>query len=272
MPELPEVEYARRRLRRWFGARRILGAEAQPSRIISAADRARLDDFVRGRRAECSLRHGKQLLLVLEGDRGVAFHLGMSGRFDRRLAGTPSLEHERLAFQLEDGAFVAFRDTRMLGRVQLGPAVAWLEANRARLGPDALDPMLTAPQLKARLGRTQRPVKVALLDQSLLAGLGNIQASEALFRAGVHPETRAAALGPKDVERLLRGLRASIQATLSALRRTNGGYLSGGAENGFLVYGRAGGRCPSCDRGTIVRSVHAGRATFHCPRCQRLRP
>jgi formamidopyrimidine-DNA glycosylase len=146
----------------------------------------------------------------------------------------------------------------------------------AALGPDPLDDGIDVPRFAARLARLRTPIKVALLDQTLLAGVGNIQASESLFRARIDPRRPARSLSAAEVKRLAAAIRASIDFTLRAFAdagsdggKTDIGYVEEGtAENPFLVYGRAGARCPGGKGGTIVRIVQAGRATFFCPRCQ----
>jgi formamidopyrimidine-DNA glycosylase len=163
----------------------------------------------------------------------------------------------------------------MFGRLRWVPgacfdAVAELRA----LGPDPLTDGIEAPRLAERLAGlpARLPIKVALLDQSLLAGVGNIQASEALFRARIDPRRPAASLSRAEVGRLRRGILASIAHTLETLASGDADvrYVEEDrSENPFLVYDRAGQVCPRCKRARIVRVVQAGRATFFCPNCQR---
>jgi formamidopyrimidine-DNA glycosylase len=270
MPELPEVEYARRSVERWGRGRVIVEAVTPATRVIRPQAPEQVQEILRGARIEGAVRRGKQLLVLLDGARALYLHLGMSGALARVERGAlAEVPHLRLALVLDDGHAIALRDARMFGRVAAGPR-AVLEAEVfAALGPDALDSPLDGAELRARLSRTRRPIKVALMDQSLLAGIGNIQASEALFRAKLSPELPAAALDPRAAARLARGIAESLRFTLDRLEETDEvRYVSEGAENPFLVYGREGEPCPRCRRAKIERDAHGGRSTFFCPRCQ----
>jgi formamidopyrimidine-DNA glycosylase len=164
----------------------------------------------------------------------------------------------------------------MFGRFRVVPGARFEEiAELAALGPDPLNDGIDGTALARRLARLRTPIKVALLDQTLLAGVGNIQASEALFRARIDPRRPARSLSSAEVGRLAAGIRASIAFTLKSFAAEGAdggdadiGYVEEGSANPFLVYGREGARCPGCRRSTIVRIAQAGRATFFCPRCQ----
>jgi formamidopyrimidine-DNA glycosylase len=206
---------------------------------------------------------------------GLWSHLGMTGKWVRRLSDDPRPPHARVDLTLDDGSRLVYVDPRMFGRLRWVPgarfdAVAELRA----LGPDPLTDGIEAPRLAERLAGlpARLPIKVALLDQSLLAGVGNIQASEALFRARIDPRRPAASLSRAEVGRLRRGILASIAHTLETLASGDADirYVEEDrSENPFLVYDRAGQVCPRCKRARIVRVVQAGRATFFCSNCQR---
>ena len=226
-------------------------------------------------------RIGKNLLLTLAGAKGplgIWSHLGMTGKWSRRAVGEPPPRHSRLEIDLDDCSRIHYVDMRLFGRVRLVPGARFDELAELRaLGPDPLVDGLDPAALHARLQRVKVPIKVAMLDQRLFAGVGNIQASEALFRARLDPRRRADALSRREVTRLVAAVLASITFTLESFGAAGSdgdiGYVEEGAENPFLVYDRAGAPCPNGRRGrarsVISRIVQAGRATFFCPACQR---
>ncbi|HXX31601.1 MAG TPA: bifunctional DNA-formamidopyrimidine glycosylase/DNA-(apurinic or apyrimidinic site) lyase [Myxococcaceae bacterium] len=266
MPELPEVEIARRNLARWLGRAAVARAEADRTRIFRGADRSA---FTRLRgRLTFARRRGKVLLLGFEGNRGFLSHLGMTGKWVRRRSGQPE-PYSRARLVLDDGSVLHYRDPRLFGRIEPAPAGALerLPAVRA-LGPDPLLDAVDGPTLEAALGTSRVPVKVALLDQRRLAGLGNIHAAEALWRAKVSPVRPARSLRPEEWRRLARAISAGIRFALGREDSEEVPYVEEpGTPNPFRVYGRAGKPCPRCR--TVVRSVRqAGRSTYFCPRCQ----
>ncbi len=279
MPELPEVEVAARNLRRWTKGRRVRGVDAAPTSIVSAAGPLGLAPLV-GMRVRGVERVGKHLLVTLTRGRatlGLWSHLGMTGKWVRRgraSAEAPRFSHVRLG--LDDGATLHYCDMRRLGRLRLVPDARFDERpSLAALGPDPLRDGIDADRLHARLARVSLPIKVALLDQKILAGVGNIQASESLFRAKLDPRRAARALTRAEVGRLARAILASIAFTLA--RFDEAGADRGDGEivyveenrklNPFLVYGRATLPCPRGKGGVIKRLVQAGRSTFLCLRC-----
>jgi formamidopyrimidine-DNA glycosylase len=278
VPELPEVETMRRGAAPAVGSR-ILRASRPPSTLRSIrfspawpALRRRL----KGRRIEALERVGKRVVVVLDGDERLVFEPRMTGLV--LLADPPDESHLRLRLDLAGGpaSTLLFWDRRGLGTVSLlGPRAFARECGPPKLGPDALD--LTPGLLRERLGQSRREVKVGLLDQAAIAGIGNIYASEALHLARVHPATPCLALTPprwrRLCEALLEVLRLAIQNEGSDLG--DGTYQSAlrdraNYQNMHRVYGCEGERCGTCGRGWIRRTVQAQRATFHCPVCQRL--
>jgi formamidopyrimidine-DNA glycosylase len=266
MPELPEVEIARRNLARWLQGRRVVKAEADNTRIFRGAKRARFTELTG--RVESLERRGKYLLLTFEGGRGLLAHLGMTGKFLRRPEGA-SVPYSRARFHLEGGEVIHFADPRLFGRLEPCAAAGLGELEAVRgLGRDPLAEGLTPAQLKEAVGRSRQELKVALMDQERLAGLGNIHAAEALFRAGLHPARKPASLGEEEWERLAEAIHAAIDFGLKEQEGEEPVYLEErGAENRFLVYARAGRPCTRC--GTTVESFFQGGRTTHCcPRCQ----
>ena len=286
MPELPEVETVMRGL-----AAVLLG------RVIAQASVSRPDlrwpfpphlaERLAGARVEGFRRRGKYMLMRLSGGDSVLIHLGMSGRMVARPAGgrpNAPILHEHLALETTDGTRVGFVDPRRFGSVDLVPTAAE-DRHRllAALGPEPLEPGFTPAVLAAALAGRATAIKAALLDQKVVAGLGNIYVSEALYRAGISPRRLAGSVGATRCGRLVPAIRAvleeSIAAGGSSLRdyvRADGGI--GFFQERFRVYDRAGLPCEACPGRNpsagatcagIRRFVQAGRATFHCPRRQR---
>jgi formamidopyrimidine-DNA glycosylase len=276
MPELPEVETARRLLERWARGGRVRRVQVHDRRAIVGGARA-LEALVKARFHRFE-RRGKHLLItLLHGHRPVGLwsHLGMSGKWLRREPGQEPSRFSRVALELYDGVVLHYDDLRLFGRLRVVKDAAFsAEPVIAALGPDPLTDGIDVDRLAARLGRSKTPIKPLLLDQRLVPGIGNIQASEALFRAAIDPRRRANTLGRPEVGRLARAMRASIDYTLRSFERDVRGrdiqYVEDPAgPNPFKVYDRAGQKCPRCKQGTIVRLVQAGRATFFCDRCQK---
>jgi len=283
MPELPEVEIARRQLEKWLAGRTIREARVLDARVLGArggaggkngAGAGTPDAAARalaGQRVRSIERRGKWLHLVLA--RGEVYaHLGMTGKWVLRRADDPDERFEKLRLETSGERSVRYVDARVFGRVLVtneAPAAC------RELGPDPLVDGLDAKALGARLAGRRRSVKEALMDQTVLAGIGNIHAQEALFRAGIDPRRRADRLDASDLRRLAAGIRKTIALGLADGTKQSSGdgdmtYVEEDeTANPFLVYGRAGSRCPRCRRETLQRLVQGGRSTVHCVRCQR---
>jgi formamidopyrimidine-DNA glycosylase len=213
------------------------------------------------------VRLGKWLLLAFDGDVGLLSHLGMTGKWVRTRAGAPEPKYVRLALELPGGDAVFYTDPRMFGRIQVLPASKLRDAVSS-LGPDPLVDGIDVAALHERLSRTGRPIKVVLLDQTVLAGIGNIYAAEALWRAKLDPARPARALDRSEVSRLARGIRAALEDSLEKMGRGDSiTYVEEGGENWFKVYGRAGEPCPRCGA-TLAKRTQAARTTTFCPVCQ----
>jgi formamidopyrimidine-DNA glycosylase len=277
VPELPEVEVAARNLRRWLVGRRVRAVSAAPTSIVGPAGPHALTPLVGARGLEIE-RVGKHLLVTLARGRarvGLWSHLGMTGKWQRRPRGAEAPAFSHAALTLDDGATLHYCDMRRLGRLRVVPGARFDESPRLRaLGPDPLRDGLEAAKLHARLARVRAPVKVALLDQTVLAGVGNIQASEACFRAQLDPRRAAASLTRAEVARLARAILASIRYTLARFA-ADGADAGDGAivyveenrkANPFKVYGRKGAPCPRCGA-PLTRIVQAQRSTFFCATC-----
>jgi formamidopyrimidine-DNA glycosylase len=274
MPELPEVEHAARTLRLWLEGATVARARAAPTRLFRAGGRLLFERLLPGCHLAGVERRGKILLLTFarEAEKvGVLCHLGMTGKWVRRPTSADPPAHAHARLELERGAVLHYSDPRLFGRIEVHRDADLLALPAVRaLGPDPLVDGLDPGALHTRLAKTRRPVKAALLDQALLAGVGNIYATEALFRAKIHPGRPANALSRAEVARLAQGIEASMAAAL-ARPVEEIAYLSEGThvENPFLVYDRAGERCPRCRRGTIEAITIGGRTSAFCGRCQR---
>ncbi|MBI3180562.1 MAG: bifunctional DNA-formamidopyrimidine glycosylase/DNA-(apurinic or apyrimidinic site) lyase [Myxococcales bacterium] len=269
MPELPEVEVTRRNLERWLSGRRVIRAEAERTRTFRGS-RPELFEELRGRLLWAS-RRGKYLLLEFEGGRGLLVHLGMTGKLVKRQLGTKE-PHSRARLVLDDGEVVHLLDTRLFARIEAAPAKGLRELPAiAALGIDALEDGLTPKKLEQAIGDSRQDLKVALMDQSRIAGLGNLHAAEALFRAGLHPARKPASLSKEEWRRLCRAIRDGISFAIERETAEEMEYVEEpGAENPFTVYGRGGEPCLRC--GKTVRSItQGGRTTYFCPSCQRKR-
>lgn len=274
MPELPEVEVCRRQLAAWSEGRAVAGvrlpdpgavrrvASSRPSDALPGAD-AVLAGFV-GRRCTGVDRHGKRALWRF-GDRALLLHLGMTGKWVRRRADEVP-RHGRVGVVLDDGSTLWLVDPRRFGCVVPGSLAELSAALGAGHGPDALDAPLDGPGLAARCA-SGRPIKVVLMEQGRVAGLGNIQAAEALWRAGIAPQLPASALDAAAWARLAEAIPVQLEATLADTLGDEVVYVSEGGDNPFAVYGREGEPCPRCGA-AIRKTVLGGRATFDCPVCQ----
>jgi formamidopyrimidine-DNA glycosylase len=265
MPELPEVEYAARSLRGWLNGKKITAAAVPPSKVAGGD----LAHQIVGRTVTSIERRGKWMRLHLSGGSTLYSHLGMTGKWVKRRASDGPERFERARIDVR-GASARYLDMRMFGRLRVLPKGETLP-RWGELGPDPLVDGIDVDALQARLGRTRRSIKETLLDQTVLAGVGNIQASEALWRAKIHPggSAQAVARDRKRVAALAKGIRDSIDYTLRAQGPEDEiTYVEEpGSDNPFKVYDRGGAPCPRC-KTKIRRVVQGGRSTYYCPHCQ----
>lgn len=266
MPELPEVEFAARHLRRWLVGRRVVGVAAQAGTPLRDLTPDALAAGLRGRVPTGVRRHGKQMFVDLDDGAVWAVHLGMTGKFVRRGLGEEPRAGSRVQLRLEDADFALdFVDPRRFGRLRLFAAGADAAAEIARLGPDALDLCADPPTFAARLGAAKSPIKVALMDQARLAGVGNIYACEGLHDAGIDPWARGCDLPVAALATLATSVREAMVASLERETDDEITYLQAAkAQNPFRVYGRLGLGCTCCGA-TVERGVQQGRATFWTP-------
>jgi formamidopyrimidine-DNA glycosylase len=277
MPELPEVETMRRGVLPVVGSRilavRLPDYGYRPIRLEPSG--AALTESVLGSHIQAIDRLGKRLVLRLDTNSALVIEPRMTGLV--LLADPPNEHHLRVGFQLDHPlhSWLWFWDRRGLGVVQWLPQAELDHVlGPAHLGPDAL--ALSAEQLAGRFSASRREIKVALLDQRAVAGIGNLYASEMLHVARIHPQLPCHALTRSLWQRLHAALRDVLEtailhegSTLSDGTYRNALNQQGAYQNCHRVYDRQDERCASCQRATIVRIVQAQRSTFFCPRCQR---
>ncbi|HEX5505286.1 MAG TPA: bifunctional DNA-formamidopyrimidine glycosylase/DNA-(apurinic or apyrimidinic site) lyase [Thermomicrobiales bacterium] len=272
MPELPEVETVRRGLHEQLAGRTFAGLSfLEWPRTIESPAPDELDRRLAGRRVIGVGRRAKFLVLDLEGGEHLVIHLRMTGQLRVLPADAPRDRHERVAFALAGGDELRFTDTRRFGRIALLDDAA-LAARFRDLGPEPLGDDLTAADFAARLAARRTRLKPLLLDQSFLAGLGNIYVDEALFRAGLHPLTIAADVPPARAAALYAAIREVLTDAIGSGGTTFSTYRDAFGQAGDYyerrrVYGRAGEPCPTCGA-QIERIVVGGRGTHYCPICQ----
>lgn len=273
MPELPEVETVARDLASQVAGRRIAAVERLdwPRMVEIPEDPAAFLQALPGRTIEAVYRRAKWLLFRLDAGLTLAIHLRMSGSmYVPGLDEAPDV-HVHLILRLDDGRSIFFRDIRKFGRARLLDA-AGLAALDAAHGPEPLEDAFTPAVLGERLAGRGTKVKPLLLDQAVIAGLGNIYVDEALWLARVHPGRSASSLAKKEVAALHAAIREvlalSIERKGSTFRDYRTGYgESGGNQAYFKVYARGGEPCPRC-AGPISRTVLGQRGTHFCPACQ----
>ncbi|HEY3798043.1 MAG TPA: bifunctional DNA-formamidopyrimidine glycosylase/DNA-(apurinic or apyrimidinic site) lyase [Caulobacteraceae bacterium] len=287
MPELPEVETVRRGLAPVLEGARLARVEARRPDLRFPLPQGFVQRLT-GARIETLERRAKYLMAPLDRGDTLVMHLGMTGRFeitgvgapsrpgDFALAAPPDPRHAHVVFETEAGALVTFYDPRRFGYMDLIETTAltqhpWF----AGLGPEPLSCAFDAAYLAGAFAGRRAPIKAALLDQRIVAGLGNIYVCEALHRAGIDPEAQAGMISRRRLTSLVKAVRdvlaEAIEAGGSTLRDYAGadgalGYF----QHRFAVYGREGEPClkPRCG-GTVRRIVQSGRSTFACDRCQR---
>jgi formamidopyrimidine-DNA glycosylase len=271
MPELPEVETIRRQLAPHVEGRVVQRLEILDPRFTVPLAPDEVVDAVQGRRVERLGRRGKYFIFELEDDVFLMVHLRMTGNL--LLDPAPDTPYQRVIFTLDDGHLVRFCDPRRFGTGELAIGADALEAFFAgKLGIEPLGDELTGPRLKAMARNRRAPVKAFLLDQRHIAGVGNIYADEALFRARIHPLRPAGKLTGAQCAALADAVKVVLAAgidaggsTIDDFRHPDG--VAGAFQNDFLVHLRRGEPCHTCGT-AVVKLVAAGRGTYVCESCQ----
>lgn len=287
MPELPEVETVRRGLAEVMEGRRFESVEVRryDLRIPVPAD---FSDRLQGRTLEKLGRRAKYLVGEFDDGTVLLAHLGMSGRMvietpdeavrsPGQFAHDPGRHsaHEHIVFHVGNGTVVRFSDPRRFGLMTLTDRASFAEHKLIRhLGPEPTGPQFTGAVLAARLKGKNTPIKAALLDQRVVAGVGNIYACEALYAAGLSPRRKATTVQGGRADRLARAVREVLDDAIAAGGSSLKDHVAPTGELGyfqhsFKVYGRDGEPCPGCDcGGAVQRMVQSGRSTFYCARRQ----
>ncbi len=277
MPELPEVETVTRALRPHLLGRRISGVD-----ILTDKLRKPLAPFkqksagVLDREIIRISRRAKYIVVEFTGMQVMLLHLGMSGSLKIVPSEEPLERHERLVWFLDDGRSLRFNDPRKFGLVEILPvrAPGFLPGSLEKLPPEPLGERFSPSYLHRVSRGRRRPVKSLLMDNHFVVGVGNIYASESLFRAGLDPHYPAGKLKLSQCRKLVRAIRHVLQEAIAAGGTTISDFSGvDGSEGKFArhlnVYGRAGKTCLTCNRGIILKSVIGGRSTYYCPHCQK---
>jgi formamidopyrimidine-DNA glycosylase len=275
---VPDVETVRRGLEKSVVGRRIVAVEVGRARVVRRTSPEALIHGLQGVRVDSADRRGKYLLLGLDSGESAMIHLRMSGRILIAEAGAPRPPHTHVVAALDDGHELWFVDPRTFGEVVVyDPRRVDVEVPElARLGIDPLVDPFVLEDLRRIVRSTNRALKSLLLDQHLIAGIGNIYADEILHRARLRPSRLTSSLDGRAIRRLHQSigdvLRAAIAAGGSTLRDNQYVDLTGiggGFQDDHRVYARGGLRCITCGRGFIRTTLAGGRTTQHCPVCQR---
>jgi formamidopyrimidine-DNA glycosylase len=274
VPELPEVETIRRRLAPVLEGATIEKAEIADPRLTRPVEPSLVADALVGETIVSLDRRGKYLLWRLASGRTLVVHLRMTGSFRHAPTGDlPDDAHRRATLALDTGDAIGYRDVRRFGTWELLDADHLSVYLDTRLGPEPLAPSFTAARLASLAEGRTAPVKAFLLDQRRIAGVGNIYADEALWRARIHPLRPAGSLDAEELATLHRALRAALRKGIERQGSTLTDYVTPDGERGtmqheFHVYGRLGEPCDRCGS-PIERIVVGGRGTWFCPHCQR---
>jgi formamidopyrimidine-DNA glycosylase len=270
MPELPEVETIKNELSPWVVGQSFTQVDIADAKLVSPASPEEVRRGLIGQRIESLERRGKYLISHLSNRRSLIMHLRMTGSL--LLNPREVNRYTRAIFRLSNGQRLVFSDRRRLG-------VIWLVNDAGtvvgKLGPEPLGKGFTAGILRQRLSRHHIPIKAALLNQAIVAGVGNMYADEALFAAHIHPQRKADELSPEEARTLHNSIRKILRIAIGSKGASVDSYVRpqgelGTAHLNFKVAHRGGERCPAC-RAIIERVVVQGRGTYFCPRCQRLR-
>jgi formamidopyrimidine-DNA glycosylase len=271
VPELPEVETVVRDLRPRLVGRRIVFVRAS-RKALRKPWSAQWRPLLLGQPVHDVWRRGKWIIVDLASERSLVFHLGMTGRLTVTGNGEKRAAHTHLVFKLDDDRELRFNDIRRFGSAVLleGADAVQRFFEAARLGPEPAE--LDSARWRERLAATQRCLKAVLLDQTVVAGVGNIYADESLFEARLHPARQASTISAAEAARLRKAVVAVLSRAIhkrgSSIRNYVGGSgLKGSYQDEFRVYGRMGQPCPRCGA-PIERTRLAGRSTHYCPRCQ----
>ncbi len=274
MPELPEVECVLRGLEKALAGERIAEVVVLRTQSIAHPSAKQFAKLVPGHMFSEFVRRGKYLLMHFDDGSGMACHLRMSGCLVVKTKKEAKDKHLRVLFKMTSGKELHFEDMRVFGRlwyVKQGSSFAELIPALTKMGPEPLTD-LSSKYLQEKFSGRRQAIKTALLDQALIAGIGNIYADEVLFLSGIHPQTPAANINAKRLQRLVENIQHVLNQAIIAGGSSIRDYkdsegINGNYQNEALVYGRNGEACHKCGR-LIKRVKLGGRSSHFCPRCQ----
>jgi formamidopyrimidine-DNA glycosylase len=272
MPELPEVETTRRGVAPWVEGVRVTGVLLRQRRLRWPVPRKLVTELP-GRRVLAAERRAKYLLFRAEGDRSLVLHLGMSGSLRVLQQAGPPGPHDHLDIALESGRVLRFNDPRRFGSADWVAGDPLAHPRLRELGPEPLGPEFTPEYLADACHARKVAIKQHIMNGRVVVGVGNIYASEALFRAGIHPARAAGRIGEARLAALVAAIRGVLNDAIRQGGTTLRDFAWGEGQRGYFrpelaAYGRAGEPCPRC--GGAIRAVVQGqRATYYCARCQR---
>lgn len=265
MPELPDVELYKRRLDECCLDREIRRVMVADARLVDGISLAEFTRRLGGARMTATRRHGKHLLVALDRGDWLALHFGMTGALLPFAADEEGPPYDRIRFDFADGGHLAYVNRRRLGRLGL---VADAEAFIAeeRLGPDALDPAFDRAALDRALGARRRCLKTLLMDQAMLAGIGNIYSDEILFQARLHPAAPSDGLDSAARRRLFDAIHSVLETAIDCGAGSED-FIERLPRHFLLRHRQKGGKCPHCD-GPVATRKFSGRTGYFCPKCQ----
>jgi formamidopyrimidine-DNA glycosylase len=274
MPELPEVETIKRTLEKKIAGLTISGVDVNLPKVIRSPSPDEFITEVTGKKIIRLRRRGKYLLIFLSGDKLLVVHLRMTGRLVYTDAKEPPPRHTHVIFRLSNGNELRFTDMRQFGTIQLSSTK---DLNKVKglkdLGPEPLEREFSRDFLRRELKRKRTRIKPLLLDQTFVAGLGNIYVDEALYRARLHPERLACTLSPREIANLYHAIVEVLQEGIENRGTSMRDYVDGDGRAGsyqelLQVYNREGEKCRRCGS-TIERIKVGGRSSYYCPACQK---
>lgn len=274
MPELPEVETIRRDLEEQVEGKRIEKVIIKNEKSVKVPSPREFIQKMERKVFDEMHRRGKYLILRLDSEDSLVLHLGMTGSLIYSKAGE-DMDYSRVVFLLENNAQLSFTDVRGFGGLWFVPDGKFEEVvpTLANLGPEPLETDFTLEKFKQLLKDRKGKIKTLLMDQSFIAGVGNVYAQEALFLSGIHPTRGPSSLLDREIEKLYRNLVHVLREAISYRGSSINNYVDlvgrqGSYEPRLRVYGQAGSNCPQCGH-VIERMEVGGRGTYFCPRCQK---
>lgn len=274
MPELPEVESVCRMLRSQIIGAEITSIFVDKPKIFKNSTVEEFSEYVIGETFKNVSRRGKHIIYHLTNDKIVVSHLRMEGKYHIFDDSVALEKHAMMYFQLKDGRQLRYLDSRQFGTLHMYSESDYMLSDQlAKIGPEPWDKVLDTNYLTNRLIKSTKPVKTAILDQTILTGIGNIYADEILFACNLNPLTKCKDLKPKDFKNIVKYTRAILQKAIdcggSRIRTYTTSFgVTGSYQDHLKVHTKVGEECPVC-KSIILKTKVGGRGTYYCPRCQK---